>query len=172
MPKRGREEEAKAVGNPICCLCKKECECQYGNNPDPVVSTNGSRCCNVCNMEKVLPARIGMVRKTIETKIMIPGLNFFNDAFGGEEEFDAFMEDEDKRALLEPLKSSFLQEIRIAKSIICEESGSDFFINRKRHCIETGALPNGANEYGKRQKMRIQINSNLSNSRNEIYQMK
>jgi hypothetical protein len=143
--KRGREEEVKVEGNPICCLCKKQCECKYGNNPDPVVTIDGARCCDECNMGMVLPARIGMVREVreIETKIMIPGLNLFYVAFGGEEEFDAFMEDGDKRALLEPLKSSFLLEIRFAKKIICEKSGSDFFINKKRRGIETGILPDG-----------------------------
>lgn len=37
-----------------CVICKKEFE-GYGNNAEPVA--NG-RCCNYCNMNVVLPARI------------------------------------------------------------------------------------------------------------------
>ena len=67
--------------NPTCCLCGKTCECPYGNNPAPLQTeelvvereiTTGNknwifikpkineneRCCNVCNAEKVIPARI------------------------------------------------------------------------------------------------------------------
>jgi hypothetical protein len=39
-----------------CCLCNKEIEDLYGNNAEPVVK-NG-RCCDSCNLDKVIPARI------------------------------------------------------------------------------------------------------------------
>lgn len=67
--------------NPTCVLCGKTCECPYGNNPAPLrpeklviqrqikqgdknwifikpESDDNGRCCNVCNAEKVIPARI------------------------------------------------------------------------------------------------------------------
>ena len=48
-----------------CCLCKKEIEktynkegemcCEIGNNAEPLKS---GRCCDECNMSKVIPARL------------------------------------------------------------------------------------------------------------------
>ncbi len=43
-----------------CCICGKEVE-EYGNNPWPVKEEG--RCCNRCNLDKVLPARISLIRK-------------------------------------------------------------------------------------------------------------
>lgn len=42
-----------------CCICGKEVE-EYGNNSWPIKE---GRCCNECNLNKVLPARIEMLRK-------------------------------------------------------------------------------------------------------------
>lgn len=42
----------------ICCLCGKECENEYGNNPYPVIKRTNVRCCNACNDQFVIPARI------------------------------------------------------------------------------------------------------------------
>ena len=39
-----------------CCLCKDQFE-GYGNNPLPLYNKKG-RCCNICNLTKVLPARL------------------------------------------------------------------------------------------------------------------
>lgn len=39
-----------------CCLCGKVCT-GYGNNPYPL-ALGHNRCCDVCNTEKVIPARI------------------------------------------------------------------------------------------------------------------
>jgi len=41
---------------PQCCLCQKPCECEYGNNPYPL--RDEGVCCDKCNSEKVLPARL------------------------------------------------------------------------------------------------------------------
>lgn len=38
----------------ICCICGKEIE-GYGNNPVPV--RNSGKCCDECNVNKVIPAR-------------------------------------------------------------------------------------------------------------------
>ena len=41
----------------ICCICGKEFE-GWGNNPYPVVKDEDARCCDECNDEVVIPARI------------------------------------------------------------------------------------------------------------------
>lgn len=41
----------------VCCICGKEFT-GWGNNPYPVVKTEDARCCDKCNDEKVIPARI------------------------------------------------------------------------------------------------------------------
>lgn len=46
-----------------CCLCGKTFyDFCYGNNPDPLadIEKDGG-CCNECNINKVIPARIKMV---------------------------------------------------------------------------------------------------------------
>lgn len=52
----------------ICCICGKEFE-DYGNNPEPAFPSddgagNENRCCDVCNEEVVIPARIEAMRRT------------------------------------------------------------------------------------------------------------
>ena len=44
--------------NPTCCICGKECENEWGNNPYPFVKTEGARCCNACDNSYVIPMRI------------------------------------------------------------------------------------------------------------------
>jgi hypothetical protein len=56
--------------NPICVLCKKHCECKYGNNPDPV-ATEGV-CCDRCNLTRVIPARIAQMRQDKDDYPMPP----------------------------------------------------------------------------------------------------
>lgn len=41
----------------VCCICGKEC-IGYGNNPEPVKSSKEGRCCDMCNIEQVIPARM------------------------------------------------------------------------------------------------------------------
>jgi hypothetical protein len=46
-----------------CCLCDKEVE-GFGNNPDPLpVNHEDDECCDECNLEKVIPARIELLLK-------------------------------------------------------------------------------------------------------------
>lgn len=52
----------------ICCICGKECENKYGNNPYPL-SENG-KCCNTCNI-KVLQCRQMMSRIKAGTRIVL-----------------------------------------------------------------------------------------------------
>lgn len=39
----------------VCCICGKEFT-GWGNNPWPIKQSG--ECCNECNMDKVVPARI------------------------------------------------------------------------------------------------------------------
>jgi len=43
-----------------CCLCGREYE-GYGNDPWPISLGKNDRCCNKCNMTKVIPARIELI---------------------------------------------------------------------------------------------------------------
>jgi len=40
-----------------CCLCTDDCD-GYGHNPYPLVDEEGARCCDDCNAEEVIPARL------------------------------------------------------------------------------------------------------------------
>ena len=44
--------------NPTCVLCQAECENEWGNNPAPILHRDLGVCCDVCNMTKVIPARL------------------------------------------------------------------------------------------------------------------
>lgn len=44
-----------------CCLCGKEIT-DFGNNPWPLRNDVDDRCCDDCNMEKVIPARLAQMR--------------------------------------------------------------------------------------------------------------
>jgi len=41
-----------------CCLCKKQIK-GYGNNAQPI---KDGRCCDECNLKKVIPARLEGVK--------------------------------------------------------------------------------------------------------------
>ncbi|MDR0384434.1 MAG: hypothetical protein LBH47_03885 [Christensenellaceae bacterium] len=50
-----------------CCLCGKKCygwgdRKQYGNNPSPLADKR-ENCCDKCNAELVIPARLDENRK-------------------------------------------------------------------------------------------------------------
>ena len=40
-----------------CCICGRPFT-GYGNNPYPIVSEEGARCCDECNVKAVIPARL------------------------------------------------------------------------------------------------------------------
>lgn len=40
-----------------CCICGKEMK-GHGNNPWPINNDVAKRCCDECNWDKVIPARI------------------------------------------------------------------------------------------------------------------
>lgn len=45
-----------------CCLCGKELK-DFGHNPWPLNKNVDDRCCDECNSEKVIPARIANLRQ-------------------------------------------------------------------------------------------------------------
>ena len=55
-----------------CYICGKEFA-GYGNNPWPVM--NDGRCCDACNFESVLPARLAGNSKKIKTKDSLNDIN-------------------------------------------------------------------------------------------------
>lgn len=55
-----------------CCICGKEFS-GYGNNPWPVMSEG--RCCDECNFDTVLPARLAGTSKKVKAKDSIDDLN-------------------------------------------------------------------------------------------------
>ena len=52
-----RYEEQLRQNKYTCCICGNE-SYGYGNNPDPVNTESGARCCDICNYGMVIPARI------------------------------------------------------------------------------------------------------------------
>ena len=44
----------------VCCICGEKYE-GYGNNPAPI--KDYGKCCDKCNIEKVIPARIKALKK-------------------------------------------------------------------------------------------------------------
>lgn len=56
------------MSNIKCAICGRELENKFGNNPYPIVEAEGARCCNVCNDNFVIPARIDGIN-SIEKEI-------------------------------------------------------------------------------------------------------
>lgn len=42
-----------------CCICGGYFR-GWGNNPDPIPANKDARCCDICNMTTVIPARIAL----------------------------------------------------------------------------------------------------------------
>ena len=47
--------------NYVCCICGKKIE-GYGNNPWPIGDSK-EKCCDSCNINKVIPARMSYERE-------------------------------------------------------------------------------------------------------------
>ena len=52
----------------ICCLCGKKVTGSFGNNPWPLSNDINERCCDACNMTKIIPARLGIIQANRENK--------------------------------------------------------------------------------------------------------
>ena len=50
-----------------CCLCGEEVPFRKSNNPWPLADDDGSRCCRMCNANKVLPARLHLLMMAEQT---------------------------------------------------------------------------------------------------------
>jgi len=48
-----------------CCICGKQIE-GYGNNAYPYGCEGNDRCCDSCNIEKVIPERLRLSRTSKE----------------------------------------------------------------------------------------------------------
>ena len=46
----------------VCCLCGENAG-EFGNNPAPLAESTELRCCDGCNITKVIPARIKLLIK-------------------------------------------------------------------------------------------------------------
>ena len=46
----------------LCCFCGSGFD-GIGNNPAPVDTRNNARCCDMCNANIVLPARLTIIRE-------------------------------------------------------------------------------------------------------------
>ena len=76
------EQDVKET--PICCICGQPCENEWGNNPYPVKEEG--RCCDMCNLTKVIPARIEQLNekenKEIENPVEKPTQEEIEDYYG------------------------------------------------------------------------------------------
>lgn len=54
-----------------CCLCGKKMKPgEWGNNPEPIKPYSSGTCCDECNMEKVVPARLAAIpREVLEKEV-------------------------------------------------------------------------------------------------------
>lgn len=52
----------------ICCLCGAEVKDSYGNNPYPLNKSLDDRCCDRCNVTKVIPARLVLIERNRNEK--------------------------------------------------------------------------------------------------------
>lgn len=48
-----------------CCICGKEID-GYGNSPWPLCTGPAAVCCDKCNQNSVIPARLSMVEENKE----------------------------------------------------------------------------------------------------------
>lgn len=47
-----------------CVICGKVFRRgEWGNNPEPIKPFSSGQCCDECNMDKVLPARLAQLKK-------------------------------------------------------------------------------------------------------------
>lgn len=53
----------------FCSICGKEFrKGEYGNNPEPVKPYSSGFCCDECNRNKVIPARLAAISREEEVK--------------------------------------------------------------------------------------------------------
>ena len=54
-----------------CCICGKPFRMgEWGNNPEPVKPYSSGMCCDDCNLNKVVPARLAAIpREVLEEEV-------------------------------------------------------------------------------------------------------
>ena len=54
-----------------CCICGKPFRMgEWGNNPEPVKPYSSGTCCDDCNLNKVVPARLAAIpREVLEEEV-------------------------------------------------------------------------------------------------------
>lgn len=52
----------------ICCICSRTITGEWGNNPSPVNDSPDAICCDECNMNYVIPARIKELTNPVPLK--------------------------------------------------------------------------------------------------------
>lgn len=54
-----------------CCLCGKPFKKgEWGNNPEPVKPYSSGTCCDECNLNRVVPARLASIpREVLEEEV-------------------------------------------------------------------------------------------------------
>ena len=49
-----------------CCICGKPFrKGEWGNNPEPVKPYSSGTCCDECNLDKVVPARLAAIPREV-----------------------------------------------------------------------------------------------------------
>jgi|GEM_PF-913033 len=56
-----------------CCFCGKEIT-GWGNNPWPVITEKDAECCDECNINYVIPARLLKLKRDEEKETMLKGI--------------------------------------------------------------------------------------------------
>lgn len=56
-----------------CCICGKPFRMgEWGNNPEPVKPYSSGMCCDDCNLNKVVPARLATIpREVLEEEVKL-----------------------------------------------------------------------------------------------------
>lgn len=56
-----------------CCICGKPFRMgEWGNNPEPVKPYSSGTCCDDCNLNKVVPARLAAIpREVLEEEVKL-----------------------------------------------------------------------------------------------------
>jgi len=70
MRRPWRVFEYRLVEEPVadtCVLCGNPYD-GMGHNPEPLISYDAGRCCNQCNAEKVIPARLMVIHEQMRDR--------------------------------------------------------------------------------------------------------
>jgi hypothetical protein len=69
-PTSGRRRTTHFADESKCCLCPGKYT-EWGNNPAPLNHDEGAKCCDTCNVHKVIPARVSLIQLTRHLRLSI-----------------------------------------------------------------------------------------------------